>query len=130
MTGIGRPAARAAVAFFVAFAAFQMTLALGAPFGTVVWGGSSPVLSPAMRAASAGAAVYLLLAAGVMLVRSGDLGRRLPGRLFWWINLVLALQMALNTLGNLVSATAVEKFGMGSASALGAALCVAALFAA
>ena len=76
---LGRAAARGAAVFCLAFAAFQVSLALGAPFGQMAWGGAGPpVLPDTLRAASGGAAVYLVLAAAIMLVRAGDLGARLP----------------------------------------------------
>ncbi|MGH6909365.1 MAG: hypothetical protein ACREE0_07365 [Phenylobacterium sp.] len=125
---VGQWAARGAAGFCAAFAAFQVALALGAPYGQMVWGGSSAVLPGNLRAASAGAAVYLLLAGAAMLVRSGDWGRGLPQKLFWGFNAFLALQLGLNTLANLAAKTGAERFGMGAASALGCLLCVAALF--
>ncbi|MBR7618474.1 hypothetical protein JKL49_03650 [Phenylobacterium sp. 20VBR1] len=125
---LGRAAARGAALFFLAFAAFQVALALGAPYGKVAWGGASPpVLPDNLRAASAGAVVYLVLAAAAMLVRAGDLGARLPQRPFWWVNLVLAIQLALNTLANLAAQSDAERYGMGAASAVGCLLCLGAL---
>ena len=125
---LGRGPARGAAGFCLAFAAFQVALALGAPYGQMAWGGASPpVLPGSLRAASAGAAVYLVLAAAVMLVRAGDLGARLPPRPFWWINLLLAAQLALNTLGNLAAEADAERYGMGAASAVGCLLCLLAL---
>ncbi len=123
----GRAAARGAAVFCAAFAAFQIALALGAPAGKMAWGGSTAVLSPGMRAASAGAGVYLLLAASAMLVRSGDLGRGLPQAPFRWFNGFLAIQLALNIAANLASQSAAERYGMGAATALGFILCVCAL---
>jgi len=123
----GQWAARGAAAFCGAFAVFQATLALGAPLGRMVWGGSSPVLPDNLRAASAGAAVYLLLAGGLMLVRSGDWGRGWPRLPVFAFNVFLALQLALNTAANLAAKSGAERFGMGAASAMGCLLCVAAL---
>ena len=125
---LGAWAARGAAAFCAAFAAFQAALALGAPYGQMVWGGSRAVLPGHLKAASAGAAVYLLLAGAAMLVRSGDWGGSLPPKLVWAFNAFLALQLALNTLANLAAKTGAERFGMGAASAVGCLLCVAALF--
>ena len=125
---LGRWCARGAAAFCSAFAAFQVALALGAPYGQMVWGGSNAVLPGNLRAASAGAAAYLILAGAAMLVRSGDWGRRLRPRPFLWFNAFLALQLALNTLANLAAKTGAERFGMGAASAVGCLLCVGALF--
>ena len=124
----GQWAARGAALFCVAFAVFQTALALGAPYGQMVWGGSSAVLPGGLRAASAGAAVYLLAAAAAMVVRAGDWGRGLWPKVFFGFNAFLALQLALNTLANLAAKTGAEQFGMGAASALGCLLCVAALF--
>jgi hypothetical protein len=124
---VGRWSSRGAALLLAAFAVFQIALALGAPLGAATWGGSSAVLSPTLRAASFGAAIYLVLATLVMLVRAGDLRPRLPTRVFWWINLVLAGQLALNTLANLASTNTFERFGMGAASALGCGLCSLAL---
>ena len=117
-------AARGAAAFCLAFATFQLALALGAPLGEMTWGGSTRVLPPDMRAASLAAAVYLLLAAFAMLVRAGDRGRRLPRAPFRWFNGFLAAQLVLNTLANLTSESPVERYGMGAASLLGAGLAV------
>ncbi|MGZ6018814.1 MAG: hypothetical protein ACXWKO_09080 [Phenylobacterium sp.] len=124
---MNRWAARGAAAFCLGFALFQVALALGAPFGRVAWGGSSAVLPAALRWTSAGAAVYLLLAAAVMEVRAGDWGRDLPRLPFLIFNVFLATQLLLNTFANLATQTAGEGVGMGTASALGCALCLLAL---
>jgi hypothetical protein len=122
-----RLAARGAALFCAGFAVFQAALALGAPFGEVVWGGSSAVLPPALRVASAGAAVYLLAAAAIMEVRAGDWGRGLPALPFLVFNVILAGQLLLNTLANLAAQTGTERYGMGVASAVGCMLCLLAL---
>jgi len=119
--------ARGAAAFCVAFAVFQLALALGAPFGQVAWGGSSAVLPTALRWSSAGACLYLLLAAAIMEVRAGDWGRELPTLPFAVFNAILAGQLLLNTLGNLAARTEGERYGMGAASAIGCALSLIAL---
>jgi len=116
--------------FFGFFAVFQVGLVLGAPFSEMAWGGgSSAVLSQSLRIASGFAAFYLAGAAAVMLVRSEDIGRTLPPVPFRWINGLLMVQMALNTVGNLASSIPLERFGMGSASFVGFSLCAMALFA-
>jgi hypothetical protein len=43
-----------------------------------------------------------------------------------WFAALLTLQLALNTAGNLASKSALERFGMGAASAVGFGLCLAA----
>jgi hypothetical protein len=124
---IGHWAARGAAVFCVAFAAFQAALALGAPFGDIAWGGSSPVLPASLRWASLGAGVYLLLAAALMEVRAGDWRVQLPRGPVFAFNIFLAGQLALNTVANLAAKTGGERYGMGAASALGCLLCLAAL---
>jgi hypothetical protein len=121
---LGRWAARGAALFFVAFAGFQLALALGAPLGTMTWGGSSAVLPDSMRAASAGAAIVLIGAAAVMLVRAGDWGRSLPWLPFLILNWVFAAYLALNTAGNFASKSQDERLIMGSATVIGLVLCI------
>ena len=124
---VGQWAARGAAIFCGGFALFQVTLALGAPYGQIAWGGSSAVLPASLRWTSAGAAVYLLAAAAMMEVRAGDWGRELPRLPFLIFNIFLAAQLALNTLANLAAQTAGERYGMGAASALGCGLSLWAL---
>jgi len=119
--------ARGAAIFCLLFAAVQVALALGAPYGEMAWGGSSPVLPAGLRAASAGAAVYLLAAAAAMLARSGDWGRRWPQALLRGFNGLLTLQLVLNTVGNLAARDAGERSVMAAASAVGALFCLLAL---
>ena len=113
--------------FCAGFALFQLALALGAPFGQIAWGGSSAVLPLALRWTSAGAAAYLLVAAAIMEVRAGDWGRELPRLPFLVFNVLLAIQLGLNTVANLATQAVGERYGMGTASALGCALCLLAL---
>ena len=122
-----RLSARAAAAFCFAFAAFQVALALGAPYGQIAWGGSSAVLPPDLRAASAGACLYLLAMGAMMLGRAGDWARGWPRWPFLAVNILLAIQLALNTAANLAAQTGAERFGMGAASLVGCLLCLAAL---
>ena len=122
-----RLCARGAALFCLAFAVFQIALAAGAPFGEVVWGGSSAVLPAKLRIASLAAAAFLIAAAAALEVRAGDWGRSLPPLPFRVIAGVLALQFALNTAANLAAKTGAERYGMGAASALGCLLCLGAV---
>jgi hypothetical protein len=126
----GRWTARCAAVFCATVATFQIALVLGAPLGKMTWGGSTAILPIGLRAASATAALYLLIAAAAMLVRSRDWGRSLRQAPFRWFNGLLAAQLALNTAANLASQTAAERFGMGAVSAIGFVLCLVALVAA
>jgi hypothetical protein len=128
MAAMRRRCARGAALFCFAFAVFQAALALGAPYGRMVWGGSSDVLPDCLRVASAGACAYLLAAGVMMLGRAGDWGRTWPRWPFLAANILLAVQLALNTAANLAAKTGAERYGMGAGSLLGCLLCVGALW--
>lgn len=115
----------AAASLFALLAGVQLSLALGAPFGDLVWGGRFEAqLSPGLRAASALAAVVLVGAALVVLARSGALGwSPLPARILAPVTWAVAAYMVLNTLGNLMSQTVFERWALGSATAALAVLC-------
>ncbi|MDO9444932.1 MAG: hypothetical protein Q7K37_06405 [Dehalococcoidia bacterium] len=106
-----RIAARLAAAGYLLVAAFQAALALGVPWGEVSWGGRHEGVLPAsLRAGSAAAALFLVAAAGVMLLaarpladqsRQVRLARRVAG--------ALAFLLLLNAFGNLMSESGVEQ---------------------
>ncbi len=109
-----RLVARAAAIGFVAMAAFQAALALGAPWAHLAWGGRyEGVLPGGLRLASAAAVVFLLGAAVLVTVAArplaeGDrrvaLARRFGG--------VLAFLLLLNVAGNLASRSTAERLVM------------------
>ena len=109
---------------YAGFAVFQIALALGAPFGDLVWGGSLPeVLPTGWRIASAIAAGALVWMALVVLARAGvistaPIAPRYLNRATW----IIAAYMALNTLANLASGNALEQQVLGPATAVMAAL--------
>lgn len=96
---------------YAGFATFQIALALGAPFGDLVWGGALPeVLPTGWRIASGIAAGALVWMALVMLARAGvistaPIAPRYLTRATWMI----AGYMALNTLANLASGNVFEQ---------------------
>lgn len=90
-------------------AAFQLALALGAPWGRLTWGGRHPGALPARL--RAGSAVSLLLYAifGVVAVSRSGLAPVLPdaaGRIGMWV--VFGV-LALNVLQNLASRSPLER---------------------
>jgi hypothetical protein len=114
-------------ALLLAVAAFQLALALGAPWGANAYGGRAAtqdgVLPAGYRVASLAAAPLLSLAAWVLLARADVVDRRQVsraaiGRATW----AVAAFSAVNTAGNLASASAVERWGMGTLTATVAAL--------
>lgn len=100
-----------AAILFSGMAAFQLSLALGAPLGAHVLGGRRPgTLANRLRAASAVAAAILVGCALVILARAGAIGwpagaRGLLGPASW----AIAAYLVLNTLGNLASKSRLER---------------------
>jgi hypothetical protein len=105
------PAAALAAVLFLGMAAFQASLALGAPLGAHVLGGRSQGKLPnRLRAFSAIAAAILVGGALVILARAGAIGwpAGATGLLIpaTW---VIAAFLVLNTLGNLASKSRLER---------------------
>ena len=93
-------------------AILQLLLALGLPFGEFAWGGQHRVLPPKLRLASLGAIFVLVLAAWVALARADLLppgADSVPIRVAIWASVAL---FALNALGNLMSQSPTERWGM------------------
>jgi hypothetical protein len=118
-------AAIVATGLFAAMAAFQATLAAGAPLGAHVLGGRYPgALPPRLRALSGIAGVLLLGFALVMLARAGVIGwpAGIAGFLVptaW----AVAGFLVLNTLGNLASKSRFERTVLAATTAGLAVLC-------
>jgi hypothetical protein len=113
----------AAVGFLVV-AEYQVLLALGIAFSGAAWGGAT--LTPTMRLASAISAMLLVLAALIVLGRTGYWGRRLPAAIFRWGIWVLVAGMTLSALANFASPIVGERFFLGPSALLLAFLCFAA----
>jgi hypothetical protein len=105
------PAAVLAAVLFVGMAAFQGSLAVGAPLGAHVLGGRHPGTLPnRLRAFSAIAAAILVGGALVILARAGAIGWPVgaTGLLIptaW----AIAAFLVLNTIGNLASKSRLER---------------------
>lgn len=118
LNGLVRPFGVAAAAIFMGFAAMQIALALGAPWGDHVWRGSfSGQLPPGMRVVSLAAAVLLAAMAAVVLARAGFFIKWLSTWRFLTASTwVVTGYMALNTLGNLASQSDIERYVFGRAT--------------
>jgi hypothetical protein len=105
------PAAVLAAVLFVGMAAFQASLAMGAPLGAHVLGGRYRGALPSrLRAFTAIAAAILVGGALVILARAGAIGWPVGATgvlapVAWAITVFLAL----NTLGNLASKSRLER---------------------
>jgi hypothetical protein len=112
----------------VGISLFQVLLALGAPWGSAAYGGGAAgpdgVLPSGLRVASAIAAVVLGVSAWVILVRAGLVLRGpLSPRFLHWGAWVIAGFMVLNTLSNLSSSSAVERWVLGGTTVVLVFLC-------
>ena len=106
-------------------AVFQLSLALGAPWGGAAYGGRAPVtggvLPARYRVMSAAGVVLLAVAAWIILARADIVGG--PNDIAWPI-WVVAGYLSLNTLANLASPNHVERWLWGSMSAAAAVLTI------
>jgi hypothetical protein len=104
-------AAVLAAILFVGMAAFQASLAVGAPLGAHVLGGRyRGALPNRLRPFSAIAAAILVGGALVILARAGAIGW--PAGAMGWLapaSWAIAAFLVLNTLGNLASKSRVER---------------------
>jgi hypothetical protein len=105
------PAAVLAAILFVGMAAFQASLALGAPLGAHVLGGRHPGALPnRIRAFSAIAAAILIGGALVILARADAIGWPVGATgLLVPVTWAVAAFLVLNTLGNLASKSRLER---------------------
>jgi len=114
-------AALGAAGVCVAVAGVQVALAAGAPLGEHVWGGiQDRVLPTRMRVVAAGSAGVLTAMAAIVLRRAGLIGR--PARWTGTATWTIAGFLAVNTIGNLASASTVERFVFAPATAVAAGL--------
>ena len=120
----GRTAAAAAATGFSLLAAFQLSLALGAPLGHLAWGGAQERLPSGLRIASAFAAVVFVVAALTVLGRAGyrmsPVAPRVSRSGIW----VLVFGLALSALGNFASSSNWERFLLGPIALFEALLCL------
>jgi len=119
-----RTAALGAAIGFGAIAVFQLTLALGAPFGRAAWGGTHTNLSTGLRIASAVAVAFWLLAALTVLARGGSEAIPLPGGFVRWGTWLLVGLLPLGALMNFASSSVWERFLWGPLAAILAVLCL------
>ena len=103
-------------------AAFHVLLAFGMPFGRAAWGGVHRVLPSHLRLASAASAVFLELAAWIVLARTGAVdphGQLFAARTGTWVCFGI---MTLSTVGNLASKSVLERTTM-APIAIACAIC-------
>jgi hypothetical protein len=118
-----RTAAVAAAVGFLAIAAFQVALALGAPLGRAAWGGTRAELPTGLRIASAVAVVVWALAATIVLGRAGFDVFSLPDAVVRWGTWILIGLSLLGALMNFASSSPWERFLWAPLALILAALC-------
>jgi hypothetical protein len=119
-----RSAAVVAAVGFLAIAAFQAALALGAPLGRAAWGGTHTQLPTALRVASAVAFGVWALAALIVLGRAGFHLSPLPTALLRWGTWTLVGVLALGAVLNFASPSGWERFLWGPIAVILAGLCL------
>lgn len=119
-----RTAAVAAAVGFIAIAAFQLALALGAPLGRAAWGGAHVHLPTSLRVASAFAVGVWMLAALIILGRARYPISPLPPTLTRWGTWVLVGLLPLGALMNFASPSNWERFLWGPVALILALLCL------
>lgn len=112
-------AAVASAVLIACVAAFQLALALGAPYGAAVFGGKAPtrsgVLTPPFRALAVVQAVLLLLLGWVLLARTQLVGMPFLGaELLVWLTWAVVVFLILNTVANFSAPHPIERWVMGS----------------
>jgi hypothetical protein len=119
-----RTPAVAATAGFLAVAAFQFALALGAPLGHAAWGGTYTELPPVLRIASALAAGVWVFSAFIILGRAGFRVVSLPQTFVRRGTWILVGVNLLAGLENFASPSNWERFVWGPVALILAALCL------
>jgi hypothetical protein len=118
MTAV-QTAAVAAAVLIGGVAAFQLALALGAPYGDAVFGGKAPtrsgVLTGPFRALAVAQSIVLLMLGWVLLARTGAVGIPLldAGSLVW-VTWGFVVFLMLNTVANFTAPHPIERWVMGS----------------
>ena len=120
-------AAVAAAVLFGVVALFQVTLALGVPWGAFAFGGRAVredgTLPAGYRAASAVTAVVLVFFAVVILTRGGVIGDSGDSTWVTVMSWVIVAFMAINTPMNLMGRHGIEKYVFGGITLVLVVLC-------
>ena len=120
-----RTAALVAAGGFLAIAAFQVALALGAPLGGAAWGGLYEGQLPmGLRIASGVGVVFLLLAALIVLGRAGLQVVPLPYSVLRWWTWVLVGLLFAGAIMNFASSSGWERFGWAPVTLILGVLCL------
>ena len=109
---------------FLAIAAFQAVLALGAPLGRPAWGGAHARLPRRLRIASALARGFWVLGSLVVLERAGLEASPPPSAVGRWGTWVLVGVLLLGAVMNFASSSRWERFLWGTVALLLAGLCL------
>ena len=110
---------------FAGIAAFQATIAAGAPLGRAAWGGAHVRLPERLRVASTVAVGFWILAAIVALARAGFDASPIPFGVSRWAIWVLVVMLSIGALMNAASRSPWERFLWAPVALALAVLCLA-----
>jgi hypothetical protein len=116
---VAQIAATAGAVLIGCVAAFQLALALGAPYGGAVFGGRAPtesgVLTRPFRVLAVGQAVVLVCLGWILLARTALVSVPFLGAgSLSWITWVILVFLVLNTVANFSAPHPIERWVMGS----------------
>lgn len=113
-----------AVVGFATIACFQVVLALGAPLGRAAWGGTNARLPTRSRVASLVSAAAWVVAAFIILGRTGYRASPVPSGFARWATYVLVGVLALSAIMNAASRSKWERFLWGPVALVLAVVCL------
>jgi hypothetical protein len=123
----------AAAVLIAGVAAFQLALAVGAPYGEAVFGGNAPtrsgVLTAPFRVLAVVQAVVLVLIGWVLLARAETVGIPFLGAgALVGVTWAVVAFLVLNTMANLAAPHPIERWVMGSVTFVTATLLCVVVF--
>lgn len=117
-------AGHGATLFFIITIIMQLLLAMGVLPITMAWGGTQTVLTPKLQIASILASIILVFFAIIIRRRAGISGNGVSSRLNHILSWGISAYFMLNTMGNLISTSILERIVFGPISFFLALTCL------
>lgn len=117
-------AGHGATLFFIITIIMQLLLAMGILPITMAWGGAQTVLTPKLQIASILSSIILVFFAIIIRKRAGISGIAASSRMNHFLSWGISLFFMLNTMGNLISSSILERVVFGPISIILALTCL------